>query len=365
MVTSAGQGQLRGGSAALGEVPRSVAGAISLKGQSLDLLRIEPYVTAQRLSLPELCSEYEGVGLEDIFVLSIETTDYGQCVHLIDRIQPFFTRVATPGEVEETVLAELRLLNRVGPWTEGRMRRTGITTTDDLFGHQRYGEAAARIRALLDQRSLPELHALIRQHMHGAGHHLGVQLAGLVQQESLVMFDLETLGLQQAPVFLFGLAFVSGVTLEVHQFLARGGHEELAALTCALEMLGQAQGVVTFNGSTADIPWFKQRLAFYRAGRFPEILHLDLRYPAARRYQQRATSGTPLPDIRLQTLEKSVLGMKREMVDVPSAAVPDYYKHYERRHNIGPLVPIIDHNRADLVAVALLLERLKEIPEAW
>ena len=38
--------------------------------------------------------------------------------------------------------------------------------------------------------------------------------------------------------------------------------------------------------------------------------------------------------------------------------MPGYYAAYLRSQNPGPLVPIVDHNRQDVVSLARLYERL-------
>jgi uncharacterized protein YprB with RNaseH-like and TPR domain len=40
--------------------------------------------------------------------------------------------------------------------------------------------------------------------------------------------------------------------------------------------------------------------------------------------------------------------------------VPEFYEAYLRTGNCGPLVPIIQHNRQDVISLALLFFRLLE-----
>jgi uncharacterized protein YprB with RNaseH-like and TPR domain len=40
--------------------------------------------------------------------------------------------------------------------------------------------------------------------------------------------------------------------------------------------------------------------------------------------------------------------------------VPEFYEAYLRSGNCGPLVPILDHNRQDVVSLALLFFHLVE-----
>ena len=58
-------------------------------------------------------------------------------------------------------------------------------------------------------------------------------------------------------------------------------------------------------------------------------------------------------------MERCFLGIQRED-DVPSALVPEFYESYMRTGNPGPLVPIVEHNRCDLLTLASLFSKLHE-----
>lgn len=310
-----------------------------------------------------LCRRYSGVQLEDLYDTETVPTPYGPCLHLMQRIDPFVLAVTSAAAVEEAVLSELRLVYGIGPVTAGLLRAQGVGRITDLVGDHRFGGSASWLAERWDRRDLGVLHDHIRHRLAGAGHGLSVLLTGLVPPAGLVMVDLETLGLWGSPMVLFGFARLAGGSLEVHQYLVRAGREEPAALHLALEVLRGCEGMVTYNGRTADSPWLRQRCAYFGLGKVPESLHLDLLHLVRRRYRDVADDpgcddGDPRPelrDCRLATVEAHVLGIERDLDDLPGEAVPHFYREYERRQNIGPLVPIIDHNRADLVAVARLL----------
>ena len=57
------------------------------------------------------------------------------------------------------------------------------------------------------------------------------------------------------------------------------------------------------------------------------------------------------------TLEARILGITRDE-DLPGALVPEWYCRYMETKNPGPLVPIVEHNRQDVISLAFLLERL-------
>ena len=65
-----------------------------------------------------------------------------------------------------------------------------------------------------------------------------------------------------------------------------------------------------------------------------------------------------LPDCRLDTVEKYI-GIKRD-INIPGALVPHFYDTYLRTKNVGPLVPIVEHNRQDLLTLGSLFSKLYE-----
>ncbi|MDD1670212.1 MAG: ribonuclease H-like domain-containing protein, partial [Methanomicrobiales archaeon] len=79
--------------------------------------------------------------------------------------------------------------------------------------------------------------------------------------------------------------------------------------------------------------------------------HFDLLHFSRRRW------GRDLPDCRLSTLEREIFGISRD-VDIPGSLVPEFYEAFLRTGNCGPLVPILDHNRQDLVTLGFLLSAL-------
>ncbi|MGH9130029.1 MAG: ribonuclease H-like domain-containing protein [Acidimicrobiales bacterium] len=353
---------------------RSIASALRQRGEALALVdsgvnsRVDSEEPNRWRTASRLCRRYVGVSLDELYDTRVERTPYGSCLHLVDRVAPFELGLAGPDLAEDTILSELRLVFGVGPVTAEAMRVAGVRRVSELVGHRRFGGSAAWLVQCWERQDLVSLHDHIRQRLGGAGHGLGLLLAGLVPPERVVVVDLETLGLWGAPIVLFGFARVERGCLEIHQYLARAGSEEPAALWLALKVLGGCDVMVTYNGRSADSPWMRQRLAYFGFGRASTPVHLDLLHPVRRRYRGGAGSGDPatggsgpaasLLDCRLATVESNLLGIERSVDDLPGDAVPHFYREYERRQNVGPLIPIIDHNRADLVAVGRLLSHL-------
>ena len=128
--------------------------------------------------------------------------------------------------------------------------------------------------------------------------------------------------------------------------------EEPAALNAALEDLtGEGAAYVSFNGKSFDIPYIGERAAYYGMPVSLDRPHFDLLHFSRRRW------GGDLPDCRLSTLEREVFGISRE-ADIPGSLVPEFYEAFLRTGNCGPLVPIVEHNRQDLVTLGFLLSTL-------
>src|SRR5690606_2701216 len=75
--------------------------------------------------------------------------------------------------------------------------------------------------------------------------------------------------------------------------------------------------------------------------------HLDL-LP-----QARAIWKHRLPSCSLGTLEQYILGETR-MVDAPGWLIPSIYFAYLRERSTRDLIPVIEHNRADIGSLARL-----------
>lgn len=306
-----------------------------------------------------LCDRHRGVPLESYFSGEVIETSQGQCFDIQTEVSGIGFPSLEVDMIEAAILSQLCLLDGVGPATMARLRAEGYLRITDLVGHYAYGAAAAHVAGAWIGGQLATLHQIIVRRLGGgAGSSLGVHLGGMVPPEKMVILDLETLGLYNAPVFLLGIAEYCSSGLQVHQLLARSGAEEPPALLAALARLATADVVLTYNGRAADIPWLRQRANYYHLGPVPEPLHFDLLPVMRYRNRHDLLSGAHLLDCRLPTVAETFLGVARDLGDVPSWAIPEWYKSYEKERNIGPLIPIVEHNRADLVAVGHLYAKL-------
>jgi uncharacterized protein YprB with RNaseH-like and TPR domain len=172
-----------------------------------------------------------------------------------------------------------------------------------------------------------------------------------VDPAGTLVMDIETGGFSGTPVFLIGVVALDSQPLQVEQWLARDYPEEQAILRRLAQWAGKRRTWVTFNGKSFDAPFVLDRARVHGIDLPPPEAHVDLLHAARRRW------GTRLPDCRLETLERCILGRVR-VGDVPSCDVPDLFHHFIRTRNAAPLRPVLEHNRIDLVSSAELLVRL-------
>ena len=185
---------------------------------------------------------------------------------------------------------------------------------------------------------------------------MGLKAASLVEPENFKFMDIETLGLSNVPIVLIGVASIKNNNIISKQYLLRDPVEEPALLEAYLDNLDDDSVHVTFNGKFFDVPFIKQRLNYYR---MPDDKldkpHFDLLYFARNLWKDQ------LPNCQLQTIEKEIFGIEREN-DVPGQFVPGFYNTYLKNSNLGPLVPIVEHNREDIVSlVSFLMKMYDEI----
>jgi len=185
-------------------------------------------------------------------------------------------------------------------------------------------------------------------------------LAGAPCGRSLLFVDLETTGLAGGAgsyAFLVGCGWFDRGRFEVRQFLLSSFASERALLTAVAEVADTADTVVTYNGKSFDLPLIETRYALNRLSTpFAEMPHVDMLHHARRLWHE-GDDGH-----RLVGLEASLLGHEREG-DVPGFEIPSRYFHYVRTGDARPLDAVLEHNRLDLLSLALLTTRAAQLLE--
>jgi uncharacterized protein YprB with RNaseH-like and TPR domain len=170
----------------------------------------------------------------------------------------------------------------------------------------------------------------------------------------LVLFDTETTGLGTGTgtvPFLVGVGRWEHGDFVTRQLLLPEQSDEAGYLDALETLIPPDAVLVSYNGRTFDWPLLVTRYRLH--GRKPPAYgaHLDL-LPLARSFWKHR-----LPDARLASVEAGICGVQRDH-DLAGALVPGRYLDY-LRHGRGTLLrDVLEHNRQDVVSMALLLRVL-------
>lgn len=187
------------------------------------------------------------------------------------------------------------------------------------------------------------------------------EVEGAARRGRLVFVDLETTGLAGGAgtcAFLVGCGWFEGANFRVRQFFLASHPAERALLEGVAEVAGAATGVVTYNGKSFDLPLIETRFLFHRMETpFAGVPHVDMLHPARRLWRGDGEEGC-----RLTSMEETLLGHVREG-DVDGFEIPARYFHYVRTSDARPLHAVLEHNRLDLLALAMLTARAAQLLE--
>jgi uncharacterized protein len=181
--------------------------------------------------------------------------------------------------------------------------------------------------------------------------------------DRLLFLDLETTGLAGGAgtyAFLVGLGWFDGAVFRTRQFFLSSYTAERALLVAVAGTAVDAGAVVTFNGKSFDMPLMETRFVLHRmATPFAGLPHVDMVHPARRLWrsdEEETTTG----GCRLTTLEETLCGHRREG-DVPAFEIPSRYFHYVRTGDARPLAAVFEHNRLDLLGLALITAHASQL----
>lgn len=308
------------------------------------------YQEAEKLK-QRLLEEYKGKKLEDVIAGNEFKTKKGVCYH-IENQDEISLKTINSEQARKKILSDLKLIYGIREVTECILKEEGYKTIEDLTEHHRFGYEAKRFLEIVDRRDTCQIIDWIGRRFPKS-HPLALYPSSFHKKEDFIILDIETMGLFTRPIILFGLAQISGNDILINQYLLRNIEEEPAALTGFLSNLNENSVFITFNGRIFDVPYIRERLAYYGMIGDLEKPDFDILHFSRRAWREQ------VPNCRLNTLEKYLLGIERKD-DVPSALVPNFYDAYLRNKNIGPLIPIIEHNRQDLITLANIFSKLHE-----
>jgi uncharacterized protein len=183
------------------------------------------------------------------------------------------------------------------------------------------------------------------------------------EPRSLLFVDLETTGLNGGAgtyAFLVGCAYFEPHGFRIRQYFLAGYQHERALLDAVEDLVRQSAGLVSYNGKSFDVPVLETRYQFNRlAPPFEGLAHVDMLHVARRFWRSAPTGAGMWPDTdscRLSALERTLFGVRR-VGDVGGYDIPSRYFDFMRTGNAVPLLPVLEHNRLDLLSLAMMTAR--------
>ena len=250
----------------------------------------------------------------------------------------------------------LELLYGVRDKMAGKILADGIKNLTDAAGHDRFREEAGFILSALEK----DLHSIkeVLSSRFSASHRLYYLLLSFFKPEELLFVDIETKSLFfETSIIEIGAGYFEGSKFTVKQFTCLTDAAEYEILEEFGKLLPGKKAFVTYNGRTFDIPFIDGRISYYGGISFPgdlmELHNFDLLHFSRSCYKREFDS------YRLKAMETQVLGKEREG-DIDGSEIQIYFENYVRSQDPKYIEPIIYHNREDIYALVMLMERLTE-----
>jgi hypothetical protein len=185
-----------------------------------------------------------------------------------------------------------------------------------------------------------------------------------VDMRRVCFLDTETTGLSGGTgtmAFIVGLGFFVDEGFRVRQYFLRDPGDEPAMVEALMDRLPEFDALVSFNGRAFDVPIIENRFILARAvPPMRDMPHFDLLHPARRLWRYALSSCA------LTSLEREVLGVRREQADVPSGVIPFLYRDYLRTGDARDMRRVLYHNRIDILSMVTLATRLcRAVADPW
>jgi uncharacterized protein YprB with RNaseH-like and TPR domain len=185
-----------------------------------------------------------------------------------------------------------------------------------------------------------------------------------VDMRRVCFLDTETTGLSGGTgtmAFIVGLGFFVEEGFRVHQYFLRDPGDEPAMVEVLQDRLTAFDGLISFNGRAFDVPIIENRFILARAvPPLRDMPHFDLLHPARRLWRYALSSCA------LTSLEREVLGVRREQADVPSGVIPFLYRDYLRTGDARDMKRVLYHNKIDILSMVTLATRLcRTVADPW
>ena len=310
---------------------------------------ISEYDDALKLE-KKLTKQYKDKPLEEAIAGEVLSNQQGECYAISATCTSTFKK-ASYQESKQLIISDLKAIPGIGPAREQNLKQQGYTTIEELENHPFWKNQAHDFMKIINKQDISLIQKRLWQRFPKS-HPLLHYLAGFCQDQDFAIVDIETLGLSERPIILLGIAKPTKTHVCTSQFLLRDIQDEPSAIWALVSQLEPNLSIITYNGRSFDIPYIKQRLAYYGLDAPLDNPHFDVLHFTRRALRHK------LFDCKLETVEKYI-GINRD-INIPGALVPHFYDTYLRTKNAGPLVAIVEHNRQDLLTLGTLFSKLYE-----
>ena len=259
-------------------------------------------------------------------------------------------------EIIHELSTQIDLIHGVGTWRKAYLHEQGYRTLFDLQSHPKWKYEAEYITNLLTTNDRTKILRFLTQSKRKNTSLELLKLATTFDPNEILVLDIETLGLWHSnTVFMIGLGLFIDKHFTEKIFFCSNQNVELELLDAVKPLFQHKKILISYNGKSFDIPVLLHRFSYngLEEPDLTDLYHLDLLHYSRKFLKPHYN----LNNCRLSTLETEILGMHRQ-IDIPSAYVPEFYLTYEQTQNIGPLIPIIEHNVHDIKSLILLLEKI-------
>ncbi|MEJ2628206.1 MAG: ribonuclease H-like domain-containing protein, partial [bacterium] len=163
--------------------------------------------------------------------------------------------------------------------------------------------------------------------------------------------DTETTGLAGGTgtvPFLIGIGYFKDNQFVIEQYMMRDYDEEAALLQALEPRFSESEFIVSYNGKSYDVNILTTRLILNRMNNYlHDLHHFDLLYTVRRIW------GARLQDCSLLNVERCIFDFYRED-DIPGYLIPSLYFDYISSGNGSKMVQVFQHNRLDILTLAVL-----------
>jgi len=254
-----------------------------------------------------------------------------------------------------------------GEWRESRGQRFLVVDRTYVPGY-RHGCVTLADCLPPDSGIWPRLHLL------GCGAGLSLSAEASAKADGppgrLLFLDLETTGLAGGAgsyAFLVGCGWFDEGVFRLRQFFLANFGAERALLESVAELAAGCACVVTYNGKTFDLPLMETRFVLQRMTTpFADLPHIDMLHPARRMWRGAALHDEFTDATRVETgcsltaLERRLFDHHRQG-DVPGYEIAARYFRYVRERDVCAMTGVLEHNRHDLLTLALLTSRAAQL----